>query len=269
MDDQPLDEATIGWEGARTVFTQVPDWILTHSGVNDGAFRTWMVLASFTSNKDHTAFPAARSLMEMRGRGRRVIFQHLAQLEAAGLLRRESRYRANGGRTSNHYTLAWDRPFKPPVQKPALGASADSCTPDGATDRAAPGAPDRATRTRTTKELDPLPPSNTVSPEVDTATQGAPAPRTPRSKESRSRGRRRDGTNPRAVKVQEARFDQMKRWAQNMMGPLEYDEFAEIVESERGRAVITDDQAQVALDEARRLAGSDAEPVAESVSESS
>ena len=152
-----IEEATISWDASRVVFTQTPDWILNNPNINDAAFRTWMTIAMHASNKNHTAFPSARKLMELRGKGRRVIFEHIRQLEAAGLLVREARYRANGGRTSSHYTLAWDRPLTP-VQKSALAPGAEDRTAPDAENRAAPRATKRATRTRTTNELDPLPP---------------------------------------------------------------------------------------------------------------
>ena len=86
-DDTPdLDNATIAWASTHVVFTQTPDWILNNPNINDAAFRTWMAIASFASNKSRTAFPSARKLMAMRSKGRRIIFQHIRQLEDARLL---------------------------------------------------------------------------------------------------------------------------------------------------------------------------------------
>lgn len=249
-DNSDDDEATLSWGPGRVVFTQTPDWILNNPKINDGAFRTWVAISSFASNREHTAFPSARKLMEMRGKGRRIIFEHIAQLEAAGVLRREARYRPNGGRTSSHYTLAWDRPLSP-VQKSAPAPSARERTTPRAADCTGPGAENRAPRTTTTKELDPLPPQSDEHTTAATdAPQGAPAPRTPRSKKQ---GSRNDGTNPRAVQAQASKSDQMRRWALNMHGALDHDEFVEIVEAEVRAEKITHQQGATAIEESLRL----------------
>ncbi len=250
-DSIDIDEATISWDASRVVFTQTPDWILNNDNINDAAFRTWMTIASFASNKSHQAFPSARKLMKLRGKGRRIIFEHIRQLEAAGLLVREARYRANGGRTSSHYTLAWNRPLTL-VQNSALAPSAVDRTPLDAETRAAPRAAKRATRTRTNNELDPLPP--VVAPIAESmpaeTPQGATAPRTPHSAKN---GRRKDGTNPRALDARASKDAQMRQWARTMNGALNHDEFVELVESEVRSQKITDEQGRVAIKESERL----------------
>lgn len=256
--DDDLDEATIGWESARTVFTQTPDWIITNPNINDAAFRTWVTIAKFADNHSKRAFPSAKKLQELRGKGRRVIFEHIRQLEEAGVLRREARYRPNGGRTSSHYTLAWDRPLAP-VQKTARGASAENRTPPDAENRAGPSAENRAPRTRTRKELDPLPPpvvSDSDAVHAKTP-QGADAPRTPRP----SKGRRSDGTNPRAVEDRAAKENQMRRWALTMSSVIDHDEFVEVVNGEVRSETITRRDGDIAIDESERLAA--AKPMSE------
>ena len=250
-----IEEATISWDASRVVFTQTPDWILNNPNINDAAFRTWMTIAMHASNKNRTAFPSARKLMELRGKGRRVIFEHIRQLEAAGLLVREARYRANGGRTSSHYTLAWVRPLTP-VQKSALAPSAEERTAPDAENRAAPRATKRATRTRTTNELDPLPPQDapTTEPAPTDSEQGATAPRTPRPSRS---GRRKDGTNPRAVEARSSKEAQMRQWARNMHGVLDHEEFVQFVEADVRAEKITEEQGRVAIDESQQLAAVD------------
>ena len=246
-----IDEATISWDASRVVFTQTPDWILNNPNINDAAFRTWMTIAMHASNKNHTAFPSARKLTDLRGKGRRVIFEHIRHLEAAGLLVREARYRANGGRTSSHYTLAWDRPLTP-VQKSAPPPSAgDRTTPD-AENRVAPRATNRATRTRTRTELDPLPPNDAPTNDVteQASPQGATAPHTPRSPR---KGRRQNGTNPRAVDARGAKELQMRQWARNMCGALSHEEFVELVKGEVATDQISSDLAEIAIAESCRL----------------
>jgi hypothetical protein len=193
--------------------------------------------------------------MELRGKGRRIIFEHIRQLEAAGLLAREARYRANGGRTSSHYTLAWQRPLTP-VQNSACPPGAVDRTPPDAESRAAPGAGNRATRTRTKKELDPLPPTGDEISNLGStdAEQGVTTPRTPRSSRS---GRRRDGENPRALEAKASKDHQMRQWALNMHGALDHDEFVEHVESEVAAQKITEDQGRIAVEESERLTSSE------------
>lgn len=241
------DDATMSWAPSFTVFTQTPDWILNNTEINDAAFRTWMTIASFASNKRRTAFPSARKLMELRNKGRSVIWQHIAQLEAAGLLQREARYRPNGGQTSSHYTLAWDQPLAP-VRKTGPLPRAENHTGSRPEDRAESRPENRAPRTRTTPELDPLPPDPHSADPVPTraGTQGADAPRTPRSNRN---GTRTTGTNPRAAAQASARDDQMRRWAHTMhSAALSHEEFLELVESERTAGLITHEQAAIAIE---------------------
>jgi len=246
------DEATMSWAPSFTVFTQTPDWILNNTEINDGAFRTWMTIASFASNKRRTAFPSARKLTELRHKGRSVIWQHIAQLEAAGLLQREARYRPNGGQTSSHYTLAWDHPL-PPVRKTGPRPRAENRTGPRPEDRAESRPENRAPRTRTTPELDPLPPDphNTGTVPKQDIPQGAAAPRTPRSKRT---GARTTGTNPRATAKASARDDQMRRWAHTMhSAALSHEEFLDLVESERTAELITEEQAAIAIEASHAL----------------
>jgi hypothetical protein len=251
-EDTDTDEATMSWAPSFTVFTQTPDWILNNTDINDAAFRTWMTIASFASNKQRTAFPSARKLMELRNKGRSVIWHHIAQLEAAGLLRREARYRPNGGQTSSHYTLAWDQPL-PPVRKTGPLPHPETRTLPRPKNRAESRPENRAPRTRTTPELDPLPPDAEIdhaAAEIDIP-QGADAPRTPRSKRN---GTRNTGTNPRATTKAAAQDTQMRRWAQNMYSAsLSHEEFLEMVESERAAQLISDEQAAIAIEASAAL----------------
>ena len=106
-----VDTEEVAWHESRPTFTQLPDWLLAHPDVSDGALRTWLVLASF-ADREGQAFPGVASVAAKRSKSRRQMFEHLDQLEQAGALRRHARYRSGGGRrTSTLYVLAWAYPL--------------------------------------------------------------------------------------------------------------------------------------------------------------
>ena len=101
----------VQWDGSRPAYVQLPEWLLFHPDLSDGAKMTWLALASY-ADKQGTAFPGVKTLAKRRGRGAVSIFNHLRELEEAGALRRSARYRdSDGGRTSTLYALAWAYPF--------------------------------------------------------------------------------------------------------------------------------------------------------------
>jgi len=185
------------WHESRPTFTQLPDWLLAHPEVSDAALRTWLVLAGY-ADRQGEAFPGVRTLATKRGKGRSVIFQHLAQLEAAGALRRRERYRDNGGRTSTLYVIAWAYPLlDEEVLAPPSGFSDGGPSPEN---RTGARPENRTPRTTTTKELEPLtPPVDNSGPTVSKSPQGGEPPRTPTRASSQKKNPRAVGTNPRAV----------------------------------------------------------------------
>jgi hypothetical protein len=201
------------WHESRPTFTQLPDWLLAHPEVSDAALRTWLVLASY-ADRQGEAFPGVRTIATKRGKGRSVIFQHLAQLEAAGALRRRERYRDNGGRTSTLYVIAWAYPLlgedvlTPPSEKPDGGPSAEN--------RTGPRPKNRTPRTRSTNEQNPLTPSvDNSGPSRSEPLRGGGPPRTPARRSPQKKNPRALGTNPRALakKAQETqeRAEQIER----------------------------------------------------------
>jgi len=278
------EDDTLAWDSTRTSFTQIPDWILFHDDVNDAALRTWLTIASYVDNKTRGAFPKVSTLATKRGKGRRQIFDHLDQLEAAGLLQRKAQYRPDGRRKHSHYTLAWQQPLQPLQHtnhdKVAASASstleadsglgaenrtvvtdehprAENHTGVTAENRSRDRAENRAPRTTPKKELDPL------TPEIDDTAPdrpwGATAPQTPRQESGNARrGSRAEGTNPRAVHSRElqetGRRTQMIAWARTMNIPaVSLEDFQEMVDSEVRSGGIRREDAEAAIAEARLL----------------
>lgn len=69
-----------------------------------------IVLADY-ADEEHSCFPGQKLLARITEQGERTVRRHLVDMEAAGLLRRESRMRADGrGRTSDRFYLAVDQP---------------------------------------------------------------------------------------------------------------------------------------------------------------
>jgi hypothetical protein len=197
------------WHETRPTFTQIPDWILAHPEVSDAALRTWLVLAAFADNKSAEAYPKVSTLCEKRRKGRSMIFEHLAQLEAAGALRRQHQYRDDGGLRNTLYVLAWAYPLESVTPRPENRIRVDSDPGpenrmgDPRPENETPPRPEnRAARTRTTKELKPPAPTNEVFGLDDSQVhRGGVPPRTP-TRSSR-KNPRADGTNPRAVATKE------------------------------------------------------------------
>ena len=225
---QAADEVV--WDSARPSFVQLPEWLLFHPEVSDGATRTWMALASY-ADRGGEAFPGVNTLAERRNLTRRAIFRHLDELESAGALRRNARYRdTDGGRTSTLYVLAWAHPMRHPALQDDAGhaapLTANSDRPTAARSRRSrPGTPvpklspphdkigtgpgDKIVTPRTipTKEVTPIVPtssSNVLSQVPNPKGAVPPSDSPPRGSDKHSSGRRRmnpraTGTNPRAV----------------------------------------------------------------------
>lgn len=255
MGSSRQDSETIAWAGSRTSFTQIPDWILSHPNISDASLRTWLVLATYTG-RNRTVFPGVATVAERRGKSRRQIFEHLEQLEGAGLLRRAARFRRDGGRTSTSYTLAWDGPLDKvrPLCDFPQGGSEDFSTGVHAMDLTGARAVGRTPRTTSNSEQDPQPPP-TLTRAGETTTRGARAPRAPAGSAAPRRGRRDDGTNPRAVQQDELRRDGLHRWAQTIMGVAEMtvEDFEEIAMSEVAGGRLTAEDAEIAVSEAKRI----------------
>jgi len=226
----------VQWDGSRPAYVQLPEWLLFHPDLGDGAKMTWLALASY-ADKQGTAFPGVKTLGKKRGRGAVSIFSHLRELEEAGALRRSARYRdTDGGRTSTLYTLAWAHPFVavpaglPDVEPPAANTpdETNGTSPyrklkggppykklNGAAseNRTGPPSENCTPRTRPSNEQTPVVPKS----DNDTVEADQPSPPTPNPKgaslpsntpepsfnqhhaQQRRPTPRQLGTNPRAV----------------------------------------------------------------------
>ncbi len=206
---------TVAMHESFTTFTMTPDWLLDHPGISAEAFRLWAIICSYTG-KERTAFPGVVTIAARLHKSRRSIFNYLNELEAAGALQRQQRYRNDGGRTSTTYVLAWAHPFHgspvssmaPPHEAGCTGGCKAGCTP----------------RTRSSSELDPkeqnpLTPIGGHSPAAPQAGRGGETPpRTPAPFSASAQHRttpRASGTNPRALAKSaeeiEAREKQLER----------------------------------------------------------
>lgn len=186
------------WHGQRTAFTQIPDWLLSHPSVGAESLRTWLAIASY-AGKTMTAFPGVRALQAATGKGRSSIFRHLDELESAGALYRRPQYRADGGRTSTLYVLAWDSPLdaeKSQVTPPSHGRDGVPRPIRGTSSRLTDGTP----RTRPKKEpKPPTPTQHSGEPPTDRPQGGDPPATPPSVPDAPTRPSRAAGTNPRAV----------------------------------------------------------------------
>ena len=198
------------WHESRPTFTQLPEWLLFHPEVSDGALRTWLVLATFADNRSGEAFPRVSTIAKKRQSHRGTIQRHLDELDRAGAIRRHHQYREDGGLRSTLYVLAWAQPLDPapPVAKSRQGGMSQNRDRGPRAKNATGARRENATPiTRPIEELEPLTPSvdNSESSRSDQPRGGGP-PRTPSHRSPQKKNPRALGTNPRALaqKAQEA-----------------------------------------------------------------
>ena len=222
-DRDERSDATVAMHESFTTFTMTPDWLLDHPGISGEAFRVWAIICSY-AGKERTAFPGVATLAVRLHKSKRSIFNYLNELEDAGALQRQQRYRDDGGRTSTLYTLAWAHPLHgspvssmaPPPATDDMGAHEAGCTP--------PHEAGCTPITRSSVELDPkeqnpLTPIGGHSPAAPQAGRGGETPpRTPAPFSASAQHRttpRASGTNPRALAKSaeeiEAREKQLER----------------------------------------------------------
>lgn len=142
-------------------FGRVPEWLL-ESDVKDASLRVYVVLqCKYGQFRDK--IPGIKRLGEQAGKGRTQLLAALRDLERVGALRRTHRYKADGSRTTDHYAVAYLRPFPPLTSAdiPDRGLVRDSePTWFGQPDR--PGSADRTAYVEVVEvdqlEVDPPPP---------------------------------------------------------------------------------------------------------------
>lgn len=104
-------------------YGRVPEW-LWNAPISDAALRVYVVIHGKYGHYEQ-AIPKLSTLAEDTGKSRRTLMRLIAELEAVGAMRRESRYRPDGGQSSSSYILAFAEPFEgvssmtpPPVPEP-------------------------------------------------------------------------------------------------------------------------------------------------------
>lgn len=95
-----------------------------------------MVLA-FRADQAGYCYPGQTTLAEETGQSERTVRNHLAKLEQLGLIRRASRHRDNGSRTSDAYWLVGWRAEASPQSQPATVAGGEGQPAESAGDQPA------------------------------------------------------------------------------------------------------------------------------------
>lgn len=120
----------IQWGRGRIAYGQIPEWLID-SKVSHRAIRLYLLLSIY-AGKNGDSFPGGETLRKRLRCARSTLTGTLDELVAAGALEIEARYRENGGRTSNLYTLHWaPPPAAGAVGPPAAGAVGKELTPEG------------------------------------------------------------------------------------------------------------------------------------------
>lgn len=90
----------------RARYAQIPNWVITHPGLDHTAFRLYCALSLHADSQDRRCFPSQRALMEeSQIATKHTLIKALDRLEELGLIERLKR---DGH--SNIYTLPWDPP---------------------------------------------------------------------------------------------------------------------------------------------------------------
>ena len=92
-------------------FTMTPNWLSALVGQDDNPITgehvwLWLTIKTWWSPNSTAPWPALKSICARSGYGRTKVCELLNDLESVGALRRISRGRHGGGRTSNRYEMA-------------------------------------------------------------------------------------------------------------------------------------------------------------------
>lgn len=93
----------------QTYFAQVPDWIIYHPALTGNDVRMYAALIRHADDS-RQCFPGRERLSDLLNQSLSSTKRQIKALEDAGALRVTPRYHPDGGQTSNHYHLVWDRP---------------------------------------------------------------------------------------------------------------------------------------------------------------
>ncbi|MES9948962.1 MAG: helix-turn-helix domain-containing protein [Candidatus Thiodiazotropha sp.] len=98
-----------GKEVMKIGFCIVPSLLLRAQrrlGLNPTQLAVLMQLADYWWDKERKPYPSKKALSERLGIGPRQVQRYLAELEAAGLIKRIERRAAHKGKLSNYYDLS-------------------------------------------------------------------------------------------------------------------------------------------------------------------
>jgi hypothetical protein len=124
LDDSPTED--VPHEVAeRTDFRQAPGWLWElipnrASPITANHVTVFATIRSFVRPNQPMPFPGVDLIAAKAGFSRRTVFRLMRELEAVGALRRVSRGKEGGGRTSSAYELAGnDGPLRPEANVPS------------------------------------------------------------------------------------------------------------------------------------------------------
>ena len=107
----------------RPPFAMTPTSLLRNPLISSHAVRLWSVLASYTYGDQATDRPSrARLAADIGWRSTRSVDSYLAELQNAGYLTVQARWRPDGGKARNLYILdgnRWNARTRPPPIHPA------------------------------------------------------------------------------------------------------------------------------------------------------
>jgi len=99
------------------------NWAYRQKCPSPGAKFVLVTLCDFADEHGH-CYPSHGKLAAMTQQGLRTVVAHIADLEAAGLIKREQRFRKDGGKTSDGYTIQCD-----PIRENGVSHTQDSRIP--------------------------------------------------------------------------------------------------------------------------------------------
>ena len=94
---------------ADNYFAVVPEWVIDHEEISDGAFRLYAVLRRY-ADKGGKAWPSMGTLSDRMHKGERQVRRLMRELEDAGAVRVHPRYES-GQQGSNLYMIVSERTY--------------------------------------------------------------------------------------------------------------------------------------------------------------
>ena len=104
------DTSCSGDKLSQTKFCIVPQWLIKHPAVSHYGIAVYAALAMY-ANEDGACFPSVKTLQGHIKCGEKAVRQGISEITEAGALKSTPRYKDDGSRTSNHYTLLTDPSF--------------------------------------------------------------------------------------------------------------------------------------------------------------